>query len=365
MEGTTGLGRRLKAHVTDPVHQADALQVAKTVFAAVVAWVVAVDVTGHQQAFLAPWSALLTVHATVYRTLTRGLQSVGAAVVGVLLAFAVGSVLGVTVGSLAVTLVLGFVIGSLPFFRDEGVAVATTALIVLTTGYSTSSGTLAERLVDTSIGIAVGILVNLVVFPPLNDRAAARQVDRIDDEAGELLRDMAAGLAEGCDAEEAEDWVARSRNLDEDIEHAWRAVDEASESTRLNLRSRLRGRAGKQATYGEVLRRLEQSVAETRSMARTLSISIATSDAWDPVFKDRWLVLLRRTAAAVIDANDDDLRAVRTDLDLLCRELSGHDLAALHWPVYGALLVNLRNIVEAMADVAAANPVTPATHRLP
>jgi hypothetical protein len=33
--------------------------------------------------------------------------------------------------------------------------------------------------------------------------------------------------------------------------------------------------------------------------------------------------------------------------------------------VYGALLVNLRNIVEAMADVAAANPVTPATHHLP
>jgi len=305
------------------------------------------------------------VHATVYRTLTRGLQSVGAAVVGVLLAFAVGSVLGVNVATLAVTLVLGFVIGSLPVFRDEGVAVATTALIVLTTGYSTSSGTLAERLVDTSIGIAIGILVNLVVFPPLNDRAAARQVDQIDDKAGELLRDMAAGLAEGCDAEEAEDWVARSRDLDEDIEHAWRAVDEASESTRLNLRSRLRGRAGKPATFGEVLRRLEQSVAEIRSMARTLSISIATSDAWDPVFKDRWLVLLRRAAAAVIDAGDDDLRAVRTDLDQLCRELSRRDLAALHWPVYGALLVNLRNIVEAMADVAAANPVTPATHHLP
>ncbi len=100
-------------------------------------------------------------------------------------------------------------------------------------------------------------------------------------------------------------------------------------------------------------------------MARTLSISIATSDAWDPLFKDRWLVLLRRTAAAVIDANDEDLRAVLTDLDRLCRELSGHDLAALHWPVYGALLVNLRNIVEAMADVAAANQVTPVTHRLP
>jgi len=203
------------------------------------------------------------------------------------------------------------------------------------------------------------------VLPPLNDRAAARQVDRIDDKAGELLRDVAAGLAEGCDADEAEEWVGRSRGLDEDIEHAWRAVDEASESTRLNLRSRLRGRAGKPATYGDVLRRLEQASAEIRSMARTLSISITTSSAWDPVFKDRWLTLLRRTAAAVIDADDHALRGVRTDLDVLCRELSHEDLAERHWPVYGALLVNLRNIVEAMADVAAANPVAPAAHHLP
>ena len=50
---------------------------------------------------------------------------------------------------------------------------------------------------------------------------------------------------------------------------------------------------------------------------------------------------------------------------MLCRELSHEDLAEQHWPVYGALLANLRNIVEAMADVAAANPVAPAVHHLP
>ena len=365
MEGMSGLSGRLRARVTDPVHQADALQVAKTVVAAVVAWLVAINLAGHQQAFLAPWSALLTVHATVYRTLTRGIQSVGAAVVGVLLAFAVGSLVGVNVTTLAVTLLLGFAIGSVPLFRDEGLAVSTTALIVLTTGYSTSSGALAERLLDTSIGIAVGIVVNLFVLPPVNDRAAARQVDRIDDKAGELLRDIAAGLAEGCDAEEAEDWVTRSRDLDEDLDHAWRAVNEATESTRLNLRSRLRGRASKSVTYGAVLRRLEQSIAEIRSMARTLGVTIEDAVSWDQEFRDRWLALLRRTGAAVIDADADALGEVRADLDLLARDLSRDDLAALHWPVYGALLVNLRNIVDALADVASANPITPAAHHLP
>lgn len=352
-----------RAWVVDPVHVADGLQVIKTVIAAVIAWVVAVDVVGHQQAFLAPWSALLTVHATVYRTLTRGLQSVGAAVVGVLLAFAVGSVLGLNATTLAVTLLI-FALGAAPFFRSEGLAVSTTALIVLTTGSSTSTGALAERLLDTSIGIAIGILVNLAVLPPLNDRAAARQVDRIDDRVGELLGDIADDLDGGCDVDRAEEWVDRSRDLEDEIEHAWRAVTEATESARLNLRSRLR-RSSKSQTYADVLHRLEQAVAEVRSMARTLAVSLATADTWDHTFRDRWLGLLRETGRVVEEADDEALRAVRRELDALHLEMSHDELNALRWPLYGGLLLNLRNIVEAMVDVAAANPITPADHHLP
>jgi uncharacterized membrane protein YgaE (UPF0421/DUF939 family) len=285
-------------------------------------------------------------------------------VVGVLLAFAVGSVLGLNPVTLGVTLLVGFALGATPVFRSDGLAVATTALIVLTTGTSTSTGALAERLLDTSIGIAVGILVNLAVLPPLNDRAAARQVDRIDDRVGRLLGDIADDLAGGCDAERAEDWVSRSRDLEDEIEHAWRAVTEATESTRLNLRSRLR-RTSKSQTYADVLHRLEQAVAEVRSMARTLGVSLEASDTWDDTFRDRWLGLLRDTGRAVEEADDDALRAVRRELDVLHRELSRDGLAGLRWPLYGGLLVNLRNIVEAMVDVAAANPVTPADHHLP
>jgi uncharacterized membrane protein YgaE (UPF0421/DUF939 family) len=41
----------------------------KTVFATVIAWVLAVDVLHLSQAFMAPWAALLTVQATVFGTL--------------------------------------------------------------------------------------------------------------------------------------------------------------------------------------------------------------------------------------------------------------------------------------------------------
>ena len=80
-----------RARLRDPLLWTDALQIAKTAAAAVIAWVLAVEVLSLPQSFLAPWAALLTVHATVYRTLARGLQQAAAAVVGVLLAFAVGA----------------------------------------------------------------------------------------------------------------------------------------------------------------------------------------------------------------------------------------------------------------------------------
>ena len=38
------------------------------------------------------------------------------------------------------------------------------------------------------------------------------------------------------------------------------------------------------------------------------------------------------------------------------REVAGHDLM---WPVYGALIVNLRNILDATDEVAVLNPLSP------
>ena len=81
----------VRERLRDPVVWGNAFLLVKAVGAAVLAWVLARSVFGLAQPFLAPWAALLTVHATVYRTFTRGLQQVAAAVLGVLLAFAAGA----------------------------------------------------------------------------------------------------------------------------------------------------------------------------------------------------------------------------------------------------------------------------------
>ena len=76
----------LRQRVRDPIMWTGVSQLLKTVLATVIAWVLAAGVFHLEQAYLAPWAALLTVHATVFGTLRRGVQQAGASVLGVLVA---------------------------------------------------------------------------------------------------------------------------------------------------------------------------------------------------------------------------------------------------------------------------------------
>jgi uncharacterized membrane protein YccC len=351
----------LRERIRDPVLWVDLLQLVKTVIAAVVAWLLARKVFGLQQPFLAPWAALLTVHATVYRTLARGAQQVGAVVAGVVIAFAAGSAFGVNAASIAAALLAALLVGSIRALRSESTTAAATALVVLVTGYSGDQSLLLARLLDTGIGIGVGVLVTLVVWAPLRDRSAARQVDRIDDLIGDLLCQMAAQLGRDFHAEDAATWEERTRELDDDIDRAWGVVREARESGRLNPRPRASERARASEDFGAVLERLEQATSEIRSMARSLGKTADTAEVWDPRFRDPWHQLLGRTGRAVADAKAADVAQVRAALEDLSDDLSDDDLPGPFWPVYGALIVNLRNIVDVMDVVAEAQPVVPAT----
>ena len=348
----------MPARLKDPLLWTDALQIAKTVAAAVIAWVLAVEVLSLPQSFLAPWAALLTVHATVYRTLARGVQQAAAAVVGVLLAFAVGAAdLEVGWPSLALVVLGGLIAGTAPPLRAESTTAAATALVVLLAGYADDGSMLLARLADTFIGISVGLVVNLAVWPPLRDRRAARRIDDLDDRLGTLLSDLANDLREHRDAApDPERWVERTRALDHGIDEAWVDVRSARESGRLNFRREAPRRVRDARDLGDVLLGIEQAVAETRSMLRTMDRAGAPAR-WQAPFREAWLPVLARAARAVQEADAPALRRVKAELDRLADALSAHDRPGAPRPAQGALVVNLHNIVEAMAPVAAVQPV--------
>ena len=353
-----GAGLRLRAHerTRDPVFWTDVIQLVKTVVAAVLAWVIATSVLDLPQSFLAPWSALLVVHATVYRTFSQGVRQVGAAVVGVVLAWAVGNTLGLDPMAVAVALALGLVVGSVPWFADEATTIAATALIVLTTGFADNDFVLLSRLADTGIGIAVGLLVNFTVWPPLRRRTAISAMDALDDKIGQLLIDMGDGLARGYTAQDVEEWVDHSRSLDEDLDDAWAYVRQARESARMNPR-RSAAQFKDPQQWMDLLRRMEQALAETRSMARTLAHALAADQSWDAEFRQGYIAVLREGGGGIFRAEPEPIRTARIRLDELVDLLNEQSPISRLWPVYGGLIINLRNILEAMDEVAGANPL--------
>ncbi len=348
------LRKRIDDRLGDPIFWNDVLQLAKTVLAAVAAWVIAKSVLDLPQPFLAPWAALLVVHATVYRTISKGSQQVVATVVAVLLATAVGESFGLSTGAVALLLVLALLLGAVPWLGAEATTIATTGLVVLTTGFE-SDRLLISRLLDTAIGVAVGLLVNVLVWPPLRRRTAAEAIDRIDDGIGELLADIAGGLGDGCRDEDVTGWIDRTRGLDGDLEHAWALVRQAQESARMNPRRSARQMKNPEQWHG-LLRRMEQAVAETRSLARTLGGQQAHLETWGETFADPWISMLGDAGRAASAADPAALADVRRRLEAFTEELRATERSP-EWPIYGALIINLRNIVDAMGKVAEAHPI--------
>jgi uncharacterized membrane protein YccC len=355
----------LRARFRDPVTWTNASQLLKTVAAVVIAWVLAAKVFGISQPFLAPWAALLAVHATVLGSVRRGIAQVGATIIGVLVAFGAGRLFGPEALALAAAVLVGLLAGSIRGLRGDSTTAAATAIVVLTTGYSDDSGMLAARLLDTGIGIAVGLLINLAVWPPLRDRSAASAINVVDDRIGQLLCEMAAGLQRDRQPD-VDDWIACTRAIDEEIADAWQVLGQARESGRLNPRRATPHRMRAAEDFAAVLQRIENAVAETRSMARTIGLSRIPPAEWDREFRTRWLELLERTGAAVSAADARTLDDVHRALDDVAGDLDVDALPDRFWPVCGALLVNLRNIVEALGAVADAQPVrVPAPSVLP
>jgi uncharacterized membrane protein YgaE (UPF0421/DUF939 family) len=324
------------------------LQNAKAALAGVLAWVIAIDVLGLEQPFLAPWAAVLVVQATVFKTVSRGGQQVVATFAGVFLAWGCGGLFGVGPMGLAVMLVVAFLLGRARFLRDESTTIATTGIVVLATNAIGQSNLLTSRLLDTTVGVVVGLAVNLLVWPPLRDRAAWARAEGLPREVADVLTAMAEQMGPGLEAEETQPWILRLREIDERIDEAWRLLSQARESGRFNPR---RSRPAGLDDLMRTLHLLEQAVADTLSMARTLATSVENSTLWEEGFRSSWKRLLVETAGAVHDQDDDRLRQVRSDIGDLADELSTDSLPGSAWYEYGGLLVNLRNVVSALVQV--------------
>lgn len=208
--------------------------VVKTVVAAVIAWWLARLLPGAGTPYFAPMGALVTVYPTAQRSVREGLRYAGSFLIGAAIATPAGILLGASALSIAITLLATLTVGYWRRLGDQGFQVAVTALFVLLFGGEHAWEYTLPRLADLGVGITVGLLVNVVVLPPLYLEPAKRSLAGL----GAAVEDALGELAEIV-GDPGRGW-ARWRELSGELERGERdarsAFDRADESVRWNLR---------------------------------------------------------------------------------------------------------------------------------
>jgi len=247
----------------------------KAAIAAVGAWALARYAVGQSGPYFAPLAALLGVYPTVARSLTEGIRYVAGFLLGVALAVPAGILLGPEMAAIAIVVIGGVLISGWQRLGDQGTQVTFTALFVLLLGGHQPLHYVTHRMVDVGIGVATGLAVNVVVFPPLQLRPAEHAIRQWGESIARALEDL-SGAAADLDADTVvKSWPRHDRQLSEAARRARAATRNARESLRWNPRARARRSVPR--PDGAVLDSLEELTARTRAVARSLP-DIAAAD---------------------------------------------------------------------------------------
>ncbi|MET3987917.1 aromatic acid exporter family protein [Streptomyces sp. PvR034] len=359
-EMITKLVTRVARRRREPV----AVQALRSTAAAVVSYSVALRLSDEPSPLTAPLTALLVVQVTLYSTLTTSIRRVNAVVVGVLIAIGFSALVGLTWWSLGLLILASLVVGHLVRVDEFVPEVAISAMLVL--GVSQVTDTAWDRVLETVIGAVIGLLVNLLLAPPLwvgpagvaiTDLAArmSRLLDHLGEEPlgpGRVAR-AAARLHE-------------ARRLDNDIAQVDAALRQAEDSLRLNPRVK------EGLLFRLVLRTgldtLEICAVVLRVACRTLS-DLATARPDGPLFDAGTTAalqqVLRHTAIAVesfaqlitaqVSANAEQAEARLTGELAVAREhrdrlaellLASTRAQPEHWQLHGALLTEIDRVLD-------------------
>jgi uncharacterized membrane protein YccC len=244
----------------------------KAAIAAVGAWALARYAVGQSGPYFAPLAALLGVYPTVARSLRQGIRYVAGFLLGVALAIPAGVLLGPEMAAIAIVVIGGVLISGWQRLGDLGPQVTFTALFALLLGGHQPLHYVTHRMVDVGIGVATGLAVNVLVFPPLQLRPAEHAIRQWGESIARALEDLSAAAADlDADADAGagvKSWPRHDRQLSEAARRARTATRHARESLRWNPRARARRSVPR--PDGAVLDSLEELTARTRAVARSL-----------------------------------------------------------------------------------------------
>ena len=252
----------VRASARDPL-----LQVVKTVLATIVAWVVCdLLIPDGPPPVFGAIAAMLVVQPSLNQSMAKGVErSVGVAA-GVLLATGMGVVLGTSawVVLLAVTAAFGLS-WALRLTTGSGIQIAISALLVLTLGASTPDYAFF-RIVETMIGAVIGIVIHLLLVPPVALAPARTALDLLGVETAEAMERLADALVSKKTRPGRILLIVDARRLSPLRDEALETIEAAADSLTLNPRAaRYRGEL---EAMRETLDLLSRIGTQVRGMTR-------------------------------------------------------------------------------------------------
>lgn len=195
------------------------------------------------QPLLAPLTAMLVVQVTPLSLLASGLDRVIAVVAGVALAIGFAAVVPLEWWSLGVLILISITIGQFLRLRSNLVEVAISAMLVLGVGAIGAEAAAWQRIAETLVGAAVGIIATLAFPPKVASSDAGHAIDGLADAVSELLLRAAGELDAMAEGEShrlpgaAREWLDDARRITHNIPVVGAALLRAEEGRRLNVRA--------------------------------------------------------------------------------------------------------------------------------
>ena len=242
------------------------LQLVKTTVAAVLSFVIAEQIGTGDVPVLAPLTTLLVLQVTMYQTVTQSVERVASVLAGVLVAVGVAALVGLSWWSLGAVIAVSLVLGRLLRLGPQLLEVPISAMLILAVGGAPAAA--SARVIETLVGAAVGVVVNLLLGPPLLLRPAGEALGELADRMAAFMRDQAAALRPAWSRADADHWLNEARALGREVNRADRVLAQAEEGARLHpggARSRQR-----QPRLRTALTGLERCYLSLRELSRAL-----------------------------------------------------------------------------------------------
>jgi uncharacterized membrane protein YgaE (UPF0421/DUF939 family) len=328
------------------------LQVVKTAIAMVLAWLVATLLLPAELPIFATIAALLVVAPSVNQSVGKAIERSIGVIVGVLIAYAIGLAFGsnswIVLLAVVVSIILAWALRLTPGTANQ---VPITAMLVLALG-ATSPDYAFARIVETVIGAMIGVLVNILIVPPVLIAPAHASVLRLSNEIAATLQRLAVALETKQTPAQLDELLLEARLLRPMEKKAETALTEAHESLTLNPR---------QAKHRHVLDHDDELFARLRPLiTRALGMTRAFHDHYDDSLAGEPTLVaisqeLRRAAHDLrLLAHDPGEPASEPEtktagIPMLTAPLTIATPDPRHWVLLGSLLEDLRRIHDEIA----------------